>query len=152
MKKKESQREKPSPTARAGSRSGRGGEPRPVVWRRVTSTVNNTKVVVTWYEEKTGRRVNQRTTAGKRGFVNTKRSSVYAAQEVRARAGKAYLEAWAGRGRASQPGVHVLRRGMGRGRVHALTELKKAGVEIVTVSDATKDPHNGCRRKKVRRI
>lgn len=152
MKKKDSQREKKVPRPREGGPRGRSPERRPVVWRRVTSTVNNTKVVVTWYEEKTGRRVNQVTTAGKRGFVNTKRSSVYAAQEVRARAAKAYLEAWAGRGTSSQPGVHVLRRGMGRGRVQALTELKKAGVEILTVSDATKDPHNGCRRKKVRRI
>lgn len=116
---------------------------------RVRSTVNNTKVVRTWYDEEKGRRVNLIRTAGMRGFVNSKRSSVYAAQEVRASAGKAYMERWGGK---PVPGIHVLRRGMGRGRVQALTELKKLGLERLTVSDATKDPHNGCRRKKRRRI
>lgn len=116
---------------------------------RVRSTVNNTKVVRSWYDEEKGRRVNVVKTAGRRGFVNSKRGSVYAAQEVRGKAGKEYMERWAGK---TQPGVHVLRRGMGRGRIQALSELKKVGVEILTVSDATKDAHNGCRRKKERRI
>jgi len=116
---------------------------------RVRSTVNNTKVVRTWYDQEKGRRVNVVKTGGRRGFVNSKRGSVYAAQEVRAQAGKAYRERWSGK---SQPGVHVCRRGMGRGRIQALNELKKVGVEILTVSDATKDAHNGCRRKKKRRI
>jgi len=116
---------------------------------RVRSTVNNTKVVRTWYDEDKGRRVNLVKTAGMRGFVNSKRSSVYAAQEVRANAGKTYMERWSGK---AVPGVHVLRRGMGRGRIQALNELKKLGLERLTVSDATKDPHNGCRRKKRRRV
>jgi small subunit ribosomal protein S11 len=119
-----------------------------VVRCRVTSTVNNTKVGFTWYDGEKGRRVHLGKTAGGRGFANAKRGSLYAAQEVRAQAGKAYLEA-----RGPKPrGVHVLRRGRGRGRTQALNELKKLGVEILTVSDATKDPHNGCRRKKKRRI
>lgn len=120
----------------------------------VSSSPNNTKVVRTWYDEEKGRRVNQVKTAGMRGFQNTKRGSAYAAQEVRAAAAKAYAEK-TGKGGESpegKPGVHVRRRGMGRGRVNARTELKKAGLEILTVSDATKDPHNGCRRKKKRRI
>jgi len=132
-------------------RTGGTGRGQPVVTRRVRSTVNNTKVITSWYETKLGRRVNEVTTAGHRGFVNTKRSTVYAAQETRARAGKRYRDRWTSGG-LGQPGVHVRRRGMGRGRVQALTQLKKLGVEILTVSDATKDPHNGCRRKKRRRI
>lgn len=116
---------------------------------RVRSTVNNTKVVRSWYDEEKGRRVNLVKTGGRRGFVNSKRGSVYAAQEVRGQAGKTYLERWGGK---TAPGVHVLRRGMGRGRVQALNELKKVGVEILTVSDGTKDGHNGCRRKKQRRV
>jgi small subunit ribosomal protein S11 len=135
--------------ARRGSQGNQGNQRQAVVTRRVRSTVNNTKVVRTWYDGKEGRRRNEVTTAGQRGFVNTKRSTVYAAQETRLRAGKRYLDRWEGGG---QPGVHVRRRGMGRGRVQALTQLKKRGVEILTVSDATKDPHNGCRRKKRRRI
>jgi ribosomal protein S11 len=126
-----------------------------VVTCRVTSSVNNTKVVFTWYDSEKGRRVNRVKTAGGRGFLNSKRGSVYAAQEVRAQAGKAYLEERGNPSRSSpgkSRGVHVLRRGMGRGRIQALNELKKAGVERLTVSDATKDAHNGCRRKKKRRI
>lgn len=144
--------------SKKGSRGGQARTPRTGgssvgstgVRCRVRSTVNNTKVVRTWYDEEKGRRVNLVKTGGRRGFVNSKRGSVYAAQEVRGSAGKAYMERWGGKG--TQPGVHVLRRGMGRGRVQALNELKKYGVEILTVSDATKDPHNGCRRKKRRRI
>lgn len=117
----------------------------------VSSSPNNTKVVRTWYDEEKGKRVNQVKTAGMRGFQNTKRGSAYAAQEVRAAAAKAYAEKRR-KGEEGKPGVHVRRRGMGRGRVNARTELKKAGLEILTVSDATKDPHNGCRRKKKRRI
>ena len=121
-----------------------------VVRCRVTSGVNNTKVVRTGYEKETGRRVNRVRTAGKRGYVNTKRGSRYAAQEVRAQAGKVYQERWGKDGK--KVGLHVRRRGMGKGRIQALSEFKKAGRVIQTVSDATKDPHNGCRRKKRRRL
>jgi len=44
---------------------------------------------------------------------------------------------------------------MGRGRAVVLNELSKftpRGLKILTVSDATKDAHNGCRRKKKRRV
>lgn len=116
---------------------------------RVRSSVNNTKVVITWYDEEKGRRVHVVKTGGRRGYVNAKRGSIYVAQEVRGNVGKRYREAWKGK---KVPGVHVLRRGMGRGRIQARNELKKVGVEIRTVSDATKDPHNGCRRKKKRRV
>jgi ribosomal protein S11 len=127
----------------------------PAVRCRVTCTRNNTKVVRTWYDQEKGNRVNRVKTAGARGYPNAKRGTVYAAQEVMADVGKSL------RGRESKrtkgqtpstPGVHVLRRGMGRGRRVVLTELAKAGVKVLTVSDATKDPHNGCRRKKARRV
>jgi len=92
--------------------------------------------------------VNLVKTAGCRGYQNAKRGTVYAAQEVRADVAKKYMAQ-----QGSQPkGVHVLRRGMGRGRGVVLNELSKGGVKILTVSDATKDAHNGCRRKKPRRV
>jgi small subunit ribosomal protein S11 len=166
MKKKESQNvdrtRKPAGKREKGKREGgnrgregsKGSQKRrasKVVRCRVRSSVNNTKVVRTWYDQTKGRRVNRVKTAGMRGFMNSKRGSVYAGQEVRASAGKAYVEAQS-QGGWKPAGVHVLRRGMGRVRTQALNELKKAGLEILTVSDATKDPHNGCRRKKKRRI
>lgn len=122
---------------------------RKVVTCRVTTGMNNTKVVMTWYDKDKGKRVNRVKTVGERGYKNTKRGSFYGAQEMRAKVGEEYQEKW---GRGQAPGVHVMRRGMGRVRVQVLNELKKAGRQIMTVSDATKDPHNGCRRKKQRRI
>jgi small subunit ribosomal protein S11 len=111
--------------------------------------MNNTKVVRTWYDADKGKRVNLVKTAGSRGYQNAKRGTVYAAQEVMAEVAKRYL---ASMKNGTGNGVNVLRRGMGRGRGVVLTELSKAGLKILTVSDATKDPHNGCRRKKQRRV
>lgn len=85
-------------------------------------------------------------TAGSRGYSNTKRGSTLAAQEVRREAGKEVL----GLGKGNR--VHRRRRGIGRGRVQAIGELEGRGIQLVTVSDRTKNPHNGCRRKKARRI
>lgn len=112
----------------------------------VTSSPNNTKVVRTWRDPQTYRRVNRVYTAGSRGYKNTKRGSTLAAQEVRLQAGKAFLEL----GKGSD--LHRRRRGIGRGRVQAITEFESRGIHLVTVSDVTKNPHNGCRRKKSRRI
>jgi ribosomal protein S11 len=131
-----------------GSREGKdvtqkGNDP---VRCRVTCTMNNTKVVRTWYDAEKGKRVNRVKTAGCRGYQNAKRGTVYAAQEVMAEVAKSYLA-------ENRPnGIHVLRRGMGRGRAVVLNELAKGGRKILTVSDATKDAHNGCRRKKQRRV
>lgn len=122
---------------------------RKVVTCRVTTGMNNTKVVRTWYDKEKGKRVNRVKTVGQRGYKNTKRGTYYGAQERRAKVGEAYVAEWTP---APAPGLHVRRRGMGRVRVQVLNELKKAGRQILTVSDATKDPHNGCRRKKPRRI
>lgn len=116
---------------------------------RVTCTMNNTKVVRTWYDPEKGKRVNLVKTAGSRGYQNAKRGTVYAAQEVRADVAKTYL---AGKQGSRTKGIHVLRRGMGRGRAVVLNELAKGGLKILTVSDASKDAHNGCRRKKQRRV
>jgi ribosomal protein S11 len=121
---------------------------------RVTSTMNNTKVVRTWYDSDKGKRVNRVKTAGSLGYKNAKRGTVYAAQEVIADVAKTYLESYRSRGKEPK-GRHVLRRGMGRGRAVVLNELSKftpRGLKILTVSDATKDAHNGCRRKKKRRV
>jgi len=148
--------------------------PTDVVTWRVTSTINNTKVVITWYDRQQGKRVNRVKTAGSIGFKNAKRGTVYAAQEVIADSAKAYRERMnevnrksgevntrsvgsGGKNRKGKKrvGRHVLRRGMGRGRAVVLSELAKftpQGLEVLSVSDATKDPHNGCRRKKARRV
>jgi ribosomal protein S11 len=113
---------------------------------RVTATINNTKVVRTWYDHEKGKRINRVKTAGSRGYKNAKRGTVYAAQERGAYVVKTYGKEREGKG------IHLHRRGMGVGRAVRLTELEKGGRKRRTVSDATKDAHNGCRRKKQRRI
>jgi len=121
---------------------------------RVTSTMNNTKVVRTWYDQEKGKRVNRVKTAGSLGYQNAKRGTVYAAQEVVADVAQKYLDGFQKSGKQPK-GRHLLRRGIGRGRAVVLNELSKfapQGLKILTVSDATKDAHNGCRRKKKRRV
>lgn len=116
---------------------------------RVISSSNNTKVVRRWYDEKEKREKSASKTAGERGYKNAKRGTVYAAQETAAYMVKTYGSEMKVR---DGKGIHVRRRGMGQGRAGALGELEKGTWNIRSVSDATKDPHNGCRRKKQRRI
>jgi len=111
---------------------------------RVTCGVNNTKVVRTWVDR--GRVRNVVKTAGTVGYHNAKRGTVYAAQTLRTKVAKEYREANPGKG------IHLRRRGMGKSRGSRRKAAEKAGRWRLTVSDATKDPHNGCRRKKARRI
>jgi ribosomal protein S11 len=140
---------------------------RTAVTCRVTSTSNNTKAVMTWYTSKptstlplpggvTGstkniKRISLIKTAGSMGYNNAKRGTVYAAQEVIAKLSKLYFEKENKQGNI-QTGIHLKLRGMGRSRSVVSSELTKAGFTRLTVSDATKDAHNGCRRKAKRRI
>lgn len=116
---------------------------------RVIASSNNTKVVRRWYDEREKRHKIASKTAGERGYKNAKRGTVYAAQETAAYIVKMY----GSRGKVRDgKGIHVRRYGMGQGRAGALSELEKGTWVIRSVSDGTKDPHNGCRRKKKRRI
>jgi small subunit ribosomal protein S11 len=113
---------------------------------RVTCGMNNTKVVRTWYDSASGKVRNRVKTAGAVGYPNAKRGTVYAAQTLVAKVAKEYRERRPGKG------IHLRRRGMGKSRGSIRKALEKTGRRRLTVSDATKDPHNGCRRKKARRI
>lgn len=111
---------------------------------RVTCGMNNTKVVRTWVDQ--GKVRNVVKTAGSVGYQNAKRGTVYAAQTLMTKVAKEYREQRPGKG------IHLRRRGMGKSRGRMRKALEKTGRWRLTVSDATKDPHNGCRRKKTRRI
>ena len=43
-------------------------------------------------------------------------------------------------------------KGIGAGREQAVRALQANGLEIVSITDVTPVPHNGCRRKKPRRV
>jgi small subunit ribosomal protein S11 len=48
--------------------------------------------------------------------------------------------------------VDVFIKGIGVGREQAIRGLLGAGVDLRSIFDVTPIPHNGCRKKKVRRM
>ncbi|NIT04575.1 30S ribosomal protein S11 [Candidatus Saccharibacteria bacterium] len=107
----------------------------------ITSTFNNTLIVVT---DKEGRVVT-RGSAGTAGFKGTKKSTPFAASQA--------AEAIARR--AADLGVKrvsVLVKGPGPGRDSAIKSLKVGGLDVTSITDVTPIPHNGPRPKKRRRV
>jgi len=48
--------------------------------------------------------------------------------------------------------VHVCVKGIGNGREQAIRGLIAGGLEILSISDVTPLPHNGCRKRRPRRV
>lgn len=83
--------------------------------------------------------------AGASGFKGTKKATPYAAQ----------IAAENAVGKAKAYGitkVYVVVKGIGSGREQALRGLLAAGLEIISISDATPVPHNGCRKPRHRKV
>lgn len=82
--------------------------------------------------------------AGGSGFKGARKSTPYAAQvsaENAAEKAKVFgLEK-----------VRVYIKGVGSGREQAVRGLISKGIDIISISDITPIPHNGCRKKKQRR-
>ncbi len=107
----------------------------------VQSTYNNTIVtiadldgnVITW------------SSAGSSGFKGARQATPYAAQVAAENAtekAKVYgLEK-----------VNVFVKGLGSGREQAIRGLVAKGLEIVSINDVTPIAHNGCRKRKARRV
>jgi small subunit ribosomal protein S11 len=83
--------------------------------------------------------------AGKAGFKGSRKSTPYAATKA---AEKVAVEA-ANEGLRE---VSVYVKGPGLGRISSIKALKTAGLNVVSITDRTPIPHNGCRAKKRRRI
>jgi small subunit ribosomal protein S11 len=107
----------------------------------IKATYNNTLVTIT---EPNGD-VLVWTSSGSSGFKGTRKATPYAAQvaaENASEKAKVYgLEK-----------VHVFIKGVGAGREQAVRGLHSSGLDILSISDTTPIPHNGCRKKKSRRI
>ena len=103
----------------------------------VHSTFNNTIVsicdeagnVIAW------------SSAGALGYKGSRKSTPYAAQLVAEAAGKTAMD-------HGMKKVDVSVKGPGPGREAAVRALSTAGLEIVSISDVTPIPHNGCRPPK----
>lgn len=83
--------------------------------------------------------------SGSSGFKGSRKSTPYAAtkatEEVAHRAAEAGMRE-----------ISVIVKGPGMGRVPAIKALKTGGLNVVSITDSTPIPHNGCRPKKKRRV
>jgi small subunit ribosomal protein S11 len=107
----------------------------------IQSSFNNTIVTVT--DEKGG--VIAWASAGSIGFKGAKKSTPYAAS----------LAASAAIEKAKLRGLRkadIFISGVGSGRDSAIRAFHSANIEVDKIQDVTPMAHNGCRRKKVRRV
>uniref|UniRef100_UPI00358F6611 small ribosomal subunit protein uS11m isoform X2 n=1 Tax=Myxine glutinosa TaxID=7769 RepID=UPI00358F6611 len=107
----------------------------------IKASYNNTIIQVVYADGKAA----ALTSCGVEGFKNAKKTSVVAAQTTGLSAGT----------KASKKNithVRVVFKGIGPGRFPALRGLVTSGLQVVSLTDDTPLPHNGCRPRKVRRI
>uniref|UniRef100_A0A803KB98 Small ribosomal subunit protein uS11m n=1 Tax=Xenopus tropicalis TaxID=8364 RepID=A0A803KB98_XENTR len=107
----------------------------------VKATYNNTHIQVTSHESQSL----VRTSCGTEGFKNAKKSTAVAAQT----AGISAAAKAIGKGVSH---VRVVLKGLGPGRLSAIKGLTMGGLEVISITDNTPIPHNGCRPRKARRM
>ncbi|MEK7672501.1 MAG: 30S ribosomal protein S11 [Patescibacteria group bacterium] len=107
----------------------------------VQASYNNTIITLTDPEGN----VLSWSSSGSSGFKGARKATPYAAQisaENAAEKAKVYgLEK-----------IHVFITGVGSGREQSIRGLIAKGLDLLSISDLTPMPHNGCRKKKARRI
>jgi len=107
----------------------------------VQATFNNTIVTLT---DPNGN-VIAWSSAGANGFKGSRKSTPFAAQVTSEAAAR----------RAQEHGlrqVDVFVKGPGSGREMAIRSLQASGVQVISITDTTPIPHNGCRPPKRRRV
>ena len=107
----------------------------------IKATFNNTIVTIS---DPNGN-VLSWSTAGASNFKGSRKSTPYAAQVTAETAAR----------RAMEHGVRQIEvyvRGPGAGREAAIRALQAAGMQVVSITDVTPIPHNGCRPPKRRRV
>lgn len=107
----------------------------------IQASFNNTLVLIT---DRQGNTLVW-TTAGGSGFRGSRKSTPFAAQVAAEKAAEKAQE-------FGLKNLDVLVRGPGPGRESALRALHARGLKIMSISDATPIPHNGCRPAKRRRV
>nr|UDZ61200.1 ribosomal protein S11 [Albidella oligococca] len=123
------------------TRSRKNGRRIPKGVIHVQASFNNTIVTVT---DVRGRVVSW-SSAGTSGFKGARRATPFAAQDA------AQNAIWAVVDQGMQR-AEVIIRGPGPGRDGALRAIRRSGLVLSYVRDATPMPHNGCRPPKKRRI
>ena len=107
----------------------------------IKSTFNNTVISIT---DPSGA-VIAWASAGTVGFKGSRKSTPYAAQMAAEAAGRRAMEHGMKR-------VDVFVKGPGSGREMAIRSLQSSGVQVVSITDTTPIPFNGCRPPKRRRV
>ena len=107
----------------------------------ISSTFNNTMVCLT---DLNGN-VLSWASAGQLGFIGSRKSTPYAAQQAAEEAAKKAME-------HGLKTVEVYVKGPGSGRESAIRSLQASGLEVSSIKDVTPIPHNGCRPPKKRRV
>jgi len=83
--------------------------------------------------------------AGRCGFRGPKKSTPYAAGIIVRDAAEKVRS-------YNLREVYVFVKGVGGGRAAAVSALRTSGLELLSITDITPIPHNGCRPPKVRRV
>ncbi|XP_064014167.1 small ribosomal subunit protein uS11m [Pogoniulus pusillus] len=107
----------------------------------IKATYNNTHIQVVSFDN----RPFARTSCGTEGFQNAKKATAIAAQTA------AIAAATKARGKGVLH-VRVMVKGLGPGRKAAIKGLTMGGLEVISITDNTPVPHNGCRPRKARRM
>ena len=84
-------------------------------------------------------------TAGGSGFRGSRKSTPFAAQVAAERCAEMAKE-------YGLKNLEVMVKGPGPGRESAIRSVSGAGLKILSISDVTAVPHNGCRPPKKRRV
>ena len=103
----------------------------------IHATFNNTIVTIS---DKEGNAIAW-ASSGALGFKGSKKSTPFAAGLSSEAAGKKAYD-------LGMRKVEVFVKGLGSGRETAIRSLQTAGLEILSISDVTPIPHNGCRPPK----
>ncbi|XP_019389290.1 PREDICTED: 28S ribosomal protein S11, mitochondrial isoform X2 [Crocodylus porosus] len=106
----------------------------------ILATYNNTHVTIT---NKNVRLVH--TTCGSEGFRDAKKGTSVAAHA-------AGLAAAVKACRKDVSHVRLILKGLGPGRLAAIQGVIMGGLEIISITDNTPVPHNGCRPRKARKV
>ena len=108
----------------------------------ITATLNNTHIIVA---DKEGN-VLTWATGGSSGFKGAREATPYAAQ-ITSENAIAKAKTLHGLEKAI---VYV--KGIGSGREQAIRGIINSGVDLKAIFDITPVPHNGCRKKKLRKL
>jgi small subunit ribosomal protein S11 len=107
----------------------------------ISSSYNNTIITLT---DSKGN-VLHWTSAGSIGFKGAKKATPFAASKVAEAIGQVIKKIGIEK-------LAIFVKGIGSGRESAIRSFAARGLEVISITDITPVPHNGCRPPKVRRV